>query len=198
MMTPRRREKIERVLAGRRPDLTVVMENIHDPHNVSAMLRSADAVGVAEVQLLYTHEVFPKLGRKSSASASKWIRRRQFRSVEECYGRLRGEGFLVCATHLGGKAVSLYELDLTRKVALVFGNEHKGVSPEAAKLADVNFLIPMKGMIESLNVSVACAVTLYEALRQRSVRGDGPLSGPERELLDELREDWLRPPKGKR
>lgn len=168
-MTEQRRKKILTVLQHRQPGLTVVMEDIHDPHNVSAVLRSADAVGVLEVQLVYVREAFPKLGKKSSASASKWMRRRKFTSVRECYDTLRKEGFTVCATHLGVTSSSLYELDLTKKIALVFGNEHRGVSEEAAQLADVNFQIPMRGMIQSLNVSVACAVTLYEALRQRSL-----------------------------
>jgi tRNA (guanosine-2'-O-)-methyltransferase len=170
-VTERRREKMLAVLRRRQPGLTVVMEDIHDPHNVSAMLRSADAVGVMEVQLLYSSESFPKLGKKSSASASKWIRRRSFTSVRACYEALRAEGFTICATHLGRRSSSLYDLDLTGKTALVFGNEHRGVSEEAASLADVNFQIPMMGMIQSLNVSVACAVTLYEAHRQRRLAG---------------------------
>lgn len=170
-MTEQRLRKIKSALSRRQPDLTVVMENIHDPHNVSAMLRSADAVGVAEVQLVYTNEEFPRLGKKSSASATKWVTRRKFKSIQECYATLRNEGFVIYATHLAKNAVSLYEIDLTRRVALVFGNEHRGVSAEAAGLADVNFQIPMMGMIQSLNVSVACAVSLYEALRQRSGKG---------------------------
>ena len=79
--TERRVEKFRRVLAARQPGLTVVMENIHDPHNVSAVLRSCDAVGVLRVELLYTLEKFPRLGRKSSSSANKWIERRNHRSV---------------------------------------------------------------------------------------------------------------------
>ena len=145
------------------------MEDIHDPHNVSAILRSADGVGIPEVQLLYINEKFPKLGKKSSASAVKWVKRRAFTSIKECYDRLHEEGFVICATHLGKKSKSLHELDFTRNIALVFGNEHRGVSTEAAKLADENFQIPMVGMIQSLNVSVACAVSLYEAFRQRQV-----------------------------
>ncbi len=170
-MTEHRKEKFLSVLHQRQPDLTVVMEDIFDPHNVSAVLRTADAVGILEVQLLYVNEEFPKLGRKSSASAMKWVKRHNFKSIAECYDQLHRDGFTIYATHLGKKSKSLYELDLTKKVALVFGNEHRGVSAEAAKLADENFQIPMLGMIASLNVSVACAVSLYEALRQRQLAG---------------------------
>jgi tRNA (guanosine-2'-O-)-methyltransferase len=178
------------VLRARQPGLTVVMEDIHDPHNVSAMLRSADAVGVLEIQLLYTMEKFPKLGKKSSASATKWLNRRQFTSVDECFGQLRKEGFTVFATHLAKESVSLYDLDLTGSVALVFGNEHRGVSEEAAKKADANFRIPMTGMIQSLNVSVACAVSLYEAFRQLMGAGkyDNPALSPKK--LRELLQTW--------
>jgi tRNA (guanosine-2'-O-)-methyltransferase len=169
-MTEKRREKFLNVIRNRQSDLTVVVEDIHDPHNVSAILRSADAVGIKEVQLLYINEVFPKLGKKSSATASKWVGRRNFKTIEECYNKLHEEGYTIYATHMGKRSKSLYNLDLTKKVALVFGNEHRGVSNEAAKLADGNFLIPMRGMIQSLNVSVACAVSLYETLRQRLKR----------------------------
>ncbi len=170
-MTEQRKRKFLSVLEHRQPTLTVVMEDIHDPHNVSAMLRSADAVGIMEIQLVYTHEKFPKLGRKSSASANKWIAKESFRSIEDCYDALHHEGFTICATHLGRKSKSLYDIDLTGKIALVFGNEHRGVSENAAEHADINFQIPMMGMIQSLNVSVACAVSLYEALRQRTAKG---------------------------
>lgn len=189
-MTKERLLKIQRVLRRRQPDLTVVMENIHDPHNVSAMLRSADAVGVREVQLVYTTGEFPELGKKSSASALKWVARRRFRSVEECYARLHEEGFTICATHLSKKSASLYKLDLTKRIAFVFGNEHSGVSDEAAALADVNFQIPMMGMIQSLNVSVACAVTLYEAMRQRSIKRFYSRRRIPKQEYKRLLEDW--------
>ncbi len=189
-MTEKRREKILSVIRQRRPDLTVVMEDIHDPHNVSAMLRSTDAVGILEVQLLYRIDQFPKLGKKSSASASKWIKRRKYSSVADCFDTLHDEGFTILATHLGKRSKSLYDLDLTRKIAFVFGNEHRGVSPEAAELADENFLIPMTGMIQSLNVSVACAVTLYEAFRQRcAARAGQKLSDAE---VKQLFDEWMK------
>ena len=191
-MTERRREKMLSVLRHRQPNLTVVMEDLHDPHNVSAMLRSADAVGVMEVQLVYVNEKFPKLGKKSSASANKWIKRRAFKSVKECYTALHDEGFSVYATYLGRKSSSLYDLDLTGKVALVFGNEHRGVSEEAARLADGNFEIPMTGMIQSLNVSVACAVTLYEALRQRFLAGNYKKAQLSQKRLHAVFDEWTK------
>ncbi|MEK9137596.1 MAG: RNA methyltransferase [Bacteroidota bacterium] len=187
-----RLEKIKRVLAVRQPDLTVVMENIHDPHNVSAVLRSCDAVGILRVELLYTLEKFPRVGKKSSSSANKWLDRRKHKSVDECYNVLRDEGFAIYATHLGESSVSLYDLELTRKVALVFGNEHRGVSDEAAAKADRNFQIPMIGMIQSLNVSVACAVSLYEVLRQRLAHGDLMAPKLTENELTELYNDWIK------
>ena len=192
MASERRVARLERVLQHRQPDLTVVMENIHDPHNVSAMLRSCDAAGVWEAQLLYNTDAFPKIGKKSSASAGKWIERRKFKTVAECYGKLRSEGFRIYATQLDERAESLYDLDLTQKIALVFGNEHRGVSDEAALEADGLVQIPMYGMIQSLNVSVACAIILYEALRQRLKRRGYGQSKFSNEQYDALLEKWKR------
>lgn len=192
MKSEQRKNKIFGALSRRQPDLTVIMENIHDPHNVSAMLRSADAVGIHEVQLVYTREKFPKVGKKSSSSANKWVERRKFNSINECYDKLHSEGFAIYATRLGEGARSLYTLDLTQKTAFVFGNEHTGVSDEAAALADASVMIPMMGMIQSLNVSVACAVTLYEALRQRLKGGHYERKRFSKTEFDALNEAWLK------
>lgn len=192
MKSDQRKKKILAVLSHRQPGLTIVIENIHDPHNVSAMLRSADAVGIHEVQLVYTKERYPKVGKKSSSSANKWVERCKFDSIRSCYEQLRGEGFAIYATRLEESARSLYSLDLTLKSAFVFGNEHTGVSEEAASLADATIKIPMMGMIQSLNVSVACAVTLYEALRQRVRAGKyAELQFPMKEF-ERLCAEWMR------
>ncbi len=167
MKSEQRMERLREVLNKRQPDLSVVMENIHDPHNVSAMLRSCDAVGVLRVHLVYTQEQFPDMGEKSSASARKWVERVKHKSVEECYAQLREQGHAIYATRLDPEARSLYELDLSKPTAFVFGNEHRGVSDDAASQADGSVMIPMLGMIQSLNVFVACAVALFEAARQR-------------------------------
>ena len=190
MRSERRLARLESVLRHRQPDLTVVLENIHDPHNVSAILRSCDAAGVMGVQLVYTVEKFPRLGKKSSASANKWVEHRKFEGIQECYAKLHKEGYAVYATHLGKGTMPLYELDLTKKVALVFGNEHRGVSEETAELADGNFMIPMFGMIQSLNVSVACAVTLYEAVRQRMNVGRYSSSAFNEKELKKMLKAW--------
>ena len=192
MSTDERAGRLEDVLRRRQPDLTVVMENIHDPHNVSAMLRSCDAAGVMEVQLVYSSEEFPEMGKKSSSSASKWVGRRHFGSVDGCITTLKREGFVILATHLGERSRSLYELDLSQKVALVFGNEHRGVSDEFAAAADGNFQIPMHGIIQSLNVSVACAVTLFEAVRQRTLKGHYGSPKLNSTELKERLEEWKK------
>jgi tRNA (guanosine-2'-O-)-methyltransferase len=192
---PRSARRIERVTATvqrRLPDLTVVLENVHDPHNVSAVLRTCDAVGVLQAELLYTIEKFPRIGKKSSSSANKWVLYRKHTSVAECYAQLRSEGFTLYATRLDPRARLLYDLDLTRKTAFVLGNEHRGVSDDAAAQADGLVIIPMRGMIESLNVSVAAGVCLYEALRQRLARGlcASPALPPA--VLASMLEAWLQ------
>lgn len=190
MTTEIRNDRIVETLRHRQPDLTVVIENIHDPHNVSAIFRSCDAVGVPEVHLVYTTEKFPKIGKKSSSSANKWVGKRKHNSIDECYAALRSEGFLIYATHLDDSSKSLYELDLTQKVAIVVGNEHRGVSEEASRSADLTFRIPQYGMIRSLNVSVATAVTLFEALRQRIQKNHYAHPKYDSDQLRELMEIW--------
>jgi tRNA (guanosine-2'-O-)-methyltransferase len=183
-------ERLRSVLERRQPGLTVVIENVHDPHNVSAILRSCDAVGVARVELLYTVEKFPRIGKKSSSSANKWVERRRHTSVAACFETLRGEGFQILATRLGSGTRPLYACALAQPTAFVLGNEHRGVSEEAAAGADACISIPMMGMIESLNVSVAAAVCLYEALRQRSAAGMYSTPQIPPDLLESLFSEW--------
>lgn len=167
-----RSEKIYACVSRRQPSLSIVLENVHDPHNVSAVLRSCDAVGVMDVHLVYhSGQSFPELGEKSSASARKWVLTHKHSSINECYEYLRKQGKKILTTGMSNEARSLYAIDFTEPIAIVFGNEHAGVSEEAILKADGNMLIPQVGMIQSLNISVACAVTLYEAFRQRSLNG---------------------------
>jgi len=188
--TEKRKIKIISVINYRQPSLRVVLENIHDPHNVSAIFRTCDAVGVPKVSLVYYIEPFPKIGKKSSASAFKWVEREKYKSIKECYENLRKEGFTVYASSISDDSINLFEIDFTKKSAVVLGNEHRGVSDEAAQLADKKFLIPMYGMVQSLNVSVAAAVILYEALRQRTAEGMYGKSEYSKAELEEKINQW--------
>lgn len=171
-MTPERIERLETVLARRQPGLTVLLENVHDPHNISAVMRSCDAVGVQDIYILNTTiPPHKRWGNKSSSSAHKWLTVHQFTDTAACFEELRKNYDKIYTTHLSSDATGLHDLDLTQKVALVFGNEHGGVSEETIRLSDGNFIIPQVGIIKSLNISVACAVSLYEAYRQKEKAG---------------------------
>ncbi len=168
------------------------MENIHDPHNVSAIFRTCDAAGIPKVSLVYNVEKFPKIGKKSSASAYKWIEREKFKSVEDCYNQLKKEKFIIYASSLKTNSKNLYDLDFTKKTAIVFGNEHRGLSKESEELADERFFIPMYGMVQSLNVSVSAAISVYEALRQRGIKGFYDKSEMSPRELKMLIEEWSK------
>jgi tRNA (guanosine-2'-O-)-methyltransferase len=189
--TEKRIAKVTSVLKSRQDSLMVVIENIHDPHNVSAIFRTCDAAGVPKISLIYDIETFPKIGKKTSASAFKWVEKQKYKSVEDCYTGLHSSGFKIYASALSENSKNLFDLDLTKKIALVVGNEHRGVSEKAAKLADETFMIPMYGMVQSLNVSVASAVILYEALRQRTEKGMYEKPGLTIDKLSELKGAWL-------
>ena len=191
--TERRQTRIRSVLARRQPDLTVVLENVHDPHNVSAILRSCDGVGVLRAHAVYTIEEPPAgaFARQTSASAAKWVEVERHDSIAACYERLQAEGFTILVTSIGRESHPLFNWDLTASVALVFGNEMRGASEEARARADGAIEIPMAGMVQSLNVSVACAVCLYEAFRQRSAAGGYDAPKLDLDALRILEEDWL-------
>lgn len=190
-MTPKRAEKIESVLKMRQSGLTIVMENVHDPHNIYAAMRTCDAVGIQDIYVLNTE--LPRsgyFGIKSSSSANKWLTIHQYDKVTLCFEALRKEYDCIYTTYLGETSASLYEIDFTKKVALVFGNEHNGVSEEARNLADGNFVIPQVGMIPSLNISVACAVSIYEAYRQRKQAGFYNVEATSHPNAESIRQLW--------
>ncbi|MCL1985862.1 MAG: tRNA methyltransferase [Betaproteobacteria bacterium] len=190
-ITPQRRSRIERVLFWRQKDLTLVLANIHDPHNVSAIYRSCDAFGVAEVHLYYTDTPFPVLGRKSSASARKWVESVRHKTLGGLVGRLRANGQQILATSCSATARSLADWDFTRPTAVIMGNEHRGVDGELATHVDGELYIPMYGMIRSFNVSVAAAVILAEASRQRVLAGMYARSSYTEEEYAEKLGRWL-------
>jgi tRNA (guanosine-2'-O-)-methyltransferase len=192
--TDRRHARIATVLTRRQPDLTIVLENVHDPHNISAVLRSCDGVGVLRVHLVYSLEAPPAkaFARTTSAGSAKWIEVHLHDSMPSCYAVLRAEGFSVLATALTAQSTDLYATNLRSPMAIVFGNEMRGLSVEAIEAADGAVSIPMMGMVQSLNISVACAVVLYEALRQRRLAGDYDHPKLNDDARDAKGAEWLK------
>lgn len=190
-MTPEREKRLTDVLVKRQPNLTVVLENVFDPHNISAVMRTCDAVGIQEIYVLNTaiprHK---KWGARSSSSAAKWLTVHQFSELGACFDALRKKYNKIYCTHLSHDASDLYSLDLTESVALVFGNEHAGITDELINKCDGNFIIPQVGMIQSLNISVACAVTVYEAFRQKRNAGHYEQPALPALLMQQLRSEW--------
>ena len=165
-MNPERFQKLARALRRRQPDLTVLMERVHKSHNLSAILRNCDAVGVLEA-----HAIPPEGGLEihshTSAGTAKWVRLVRHRTIQEAIKELKRRGFRVLAAHPGPDAVDFREVDFTVPTALMMGAELLGLSDEALELADLRVSIPMVGMAQSFNVSVATALLLFEAFRQR-------------------------------
>ena len=154
-------------------------------------MRSCDAVGVQEIYILNTKiPRHKKWGAKSSSSAAKWLTVHQFDNPEACFSILRQRYSNILTTHLSSDAIGLYQLDLTRPTALVFGNEHSGVSEEMLAFANGNFCIPQVGIIRSLNISVACAVSLYEAFRQKNIAGHYNREQMDDVMKKTLFEEW--------
>lgn len=177
----------------RQSNLTLILENVWDPHNVGAILRTCDAVGLSGVHLLYYIERAPdfrRAGKLSSASAKKWLDIIEHDSIEKCVASIRERGLKLFASHLIDASVSLYDIDLTQPAAIIVGNEHRGVSKELLAHADEVFTIPMMGMVESLNVSVATAVTLFEACRQRLTAGMYEESALSEDDIQNMLADW--------
>ncbi|MBK9014964.1 MAG: RNA methyltransferase [Saprospiraceae bacterium] len=174
-MQKKRLDKFKMVVNRRQPDLTVILENVTDVHNIGAVLRSADSVGICEIYILNTdaHLQTDKIsiGKRTSMGSRKWVDVNYFTDATACFEKLRGKYSKVLGAMLGEGVSDFHHLDLTESVALFFGNEHRGISSVAEPMLDGKFLIPQVGMAESLNVSVACAVTLYEAFRQRKEKG---------------------------
>ena len=193
-MTPERCHKLTEVLKKRQIDITIVLENVFDPHNISAVMRTCDAVGIQEIHILNNRiPRHKKWGARSSSSAAKWLTIHQYDEVAACFATLREKYGRILTTHLASDAVPLHSLDLTQSVALVFGNEHSGVSDEIRALADGNFMIPQVGIIQSLNISVACAVTVYEAYRQKELAGHFQRADLASPVKQQVATDWGLP-----
>jgi len=190
MVTERRRQRIRDVLDRRQSDLTLLAENVHKPHNLSALLRTADAAGVGRVHAIHPHPGVPTY-TDTSAGAQEWVELVVHPDLPAALKELRGEGFRLIAAHLD-EALPYDALDYTGPTCFLIGNEVEGVSTLAAAESDARVKIPMAGMVESLNVSVAAGILLFEAVAQRRRAGAyrrTRLPAAERARLEE---SWTR------
>lgn len=169
-MTPERFNLIRDVLLRRQPDLTVLADGLHKTHNVAAVVRSCDAVGVLDVHAVSSLGEIPR-HHGTNAGTSRWTRLKMHTCAEDAMHQLRASGHQLLAAHVSADAHDYREIDYTTPTAIVLGTELDGISESVAELADQHIKIPMVGMVESLNVSVAAAIVLYEAQRQREKAG---------------------------
>lgn len=165
-MNSKRKETIARVAEHRFGGVTVVFEDIHDPHNAAAVLRTCDAFGIQDVRFVFENEKKynpKKIGKASSSSANKWLDYTIYKSTTECVKDLRKQGFSIVVTALCDDATSLPEMDVANEtpLAIVFGNEHAGATEEMIRSADTVLYIPMRGFVQSLNISVSAGVILW-------------------------------------
>ena len=191
-LSERRRARIEAVLARRTRSLTAVFEAVHDPHNVAAVLRSAEALGLQQVHAVRHPDAPDSWSRRITKSADKWIDVQLHPTIEACLKQLRDEGYTIQVSDLSAGAEPIERIDFTSgKTALVFGNEKDGVSEAARRLAHGRFVLPMCGFMESFNISVAAALALFHATRERAARpdGGGDLCEEEKQVLRRL---WYR------
>ncbi len=175
-LLPRRFERLRAVLDRRMGDLTVLLEHVDKPHNLSAILRSCDAVGVLEAHAVSLKGRVPTFNRTALGS-QKWVALHRHERTTDAIAMLKADGFRIYGTHLGADAVDYRDCDFTGPTAFVLGAEKWGLSEATAAAIDQPIVIPMAGMVQSLNVSVANAILLFEALRQRQAKGCLPSQG---------------------
>lgn len=188
LTTPRRLRRIDRVLADRIGSVTAVFEDLYDPRNVSAGMRTCEAYGIADVHVVSDKNAYQLRG-DVAASAERWLDVHRYGSTRTCIERLRGEGFAIWVSDLSATK-TLSELAVDGKIALVVGHEHDGISDEIRAAADHRYILPMMGMVQSLNVSVALAVSLQAVMpaRREQLGGGGDL---DKDRQWTMRRRWL-------
>lgn len=196
-MTPERFQKLQRVLTARQPDLTVLMENVHKSHNIAAVMRTCDAVGIFQAHAVSAEGEIPR-HHMVSGGTRRYVRLNLHDEISTACHEFRESGHQILAAHLSDGAVDYREIDYTRPTALLLGSELWGVSSVAADEADHHVMIPMAGMVASLNVSVAAAILLYEARKQREEAGLYEVSRLPPEVFRETLFEWAHPRIAKR
>jgi tRNA (guanosine-2'-O-)-methyltransferase len=165
MIRPERLMRLYQVLNQRTRYISVLLEAVDDGHNQAAVLRTADAFGVQNISVVAGNKPFEP-SKNVTQGAHKWLTVRQKPNLQTAITDLKSEGYQIYATYLGDGAVPIDEIDLSKPTVLIFGNEHQGISEEAANLADGKFYIPMYGFVQSFNISVAAALTLQEVTKR--------------------------------
>ncbi|MDC5850503.1 tRNA (guanosine(18)-2'-O)-methyltransferase TrmH [Vibrio europaeus] len=185
-MNLERYNRIHEVLKARQADLTLCLEEVHKPNNVSAVIRTADATGIHKIHAVWPNEM--RTLSHTSAGARNWVDVETHDSIDEAITELKAQGMQVLVTNLSETAVDFRDIDYTKPTAIILGSEKVGASEQAKKLADQDVIVPMVGMVQSLNVSVASAVILYEAQRQREAAGmyDNEVSSVPEETIHRL------------
>jgi len=167
-MTPKRFKKIKATLIQRQPDLTVLTADVHKTHNISAVIRTCDAIGIFQM-----HAVSPngeiRRHHMIAGGSRRWVDVKTHKNIDDAVQTLRNDGWLLAAAHPCANARDFREIDYTKKVAILLGSELDGLTLKTVQAADETIELPMEGMGASVNVSVAAAVILYEAQRQRRV-----------------------------
>ena len=191
MPTPERIAKVERVLARRQADLRVILEGVTIAHNASAVMRTCDAAGVLYLDLIAPNPELLRPNKAISTRADKWLEIGVHPTPVDCLEPLQRAGFEIVATRLAEDAVPYTDVDFARPVALVFGSEGEGISADCLAYADRVVRIPMRGMVQSLNLSVSVGIVLHEALRQRAAKGYADRARLPPEEIERLRVKWL-------
>lgn len=191
MPTKQRIAKVKKVLSFRQPDLRVVLEEVSNTHNASAVIRTCDAAGILCVDIISQNKELVLINEAISTRAEKWIKFHFYSSPAECFDSLKKKGFKIAATHLGENSLPYTALDYAQPLAIAFGNESEGISQEALGLADFRIKIPMMGMVQSLNLSVSVGIILYEAIKQRREKGFFKKSRLPSEEFNKYFKKWL-------
>lgn len=191
-MNSHRYQRLSEVLSRRQPDLTVVMDNVHKPHNLAAIARTCDAVGILEAHAISSSSAI-RLSQKAAGGCKQWVTIKTHKSIPDAYAHLRQHGFQIYAAHFDQQALDFRRIDYTKSTAIVVGAELDGISPTAVNSCDSTIIIPMVGLVQSLNVSVATALILFEAQHQRQAAGMYAVSRLDRQTYDRLLFEWLHP-----
>lgn len=192
MSTPKRFHRLRAVLDRRQPDLTVLLEDVQVPRNLAAIVRSLDAVGGLEAHAVWPEGKLP-ISRPASGGNRKWVPVRKHKTLADALARLKARGFHILAAHPTENAADFRQVDYLRPTALLLGNEDFGITEEARTGADELVSIPMMGMGTSLNVSVAGALLLFEAQRQRAAAGFYDAPRLDEEMRKKLLFEWVYP-----